>query len=305
MLTALSSGETMSRIRIALLAAAITVTLGCASPATAQAPTSPVSDTLVIGGNVYDVDWYLPPGPAAGFAVIEHGFTRHCANVRQTTERMQAMGLLVLCVNANLAFGNPGLADALAELISTGLTTPDGQPVPQRVVVGGHSAGGAFAVRLGWKLSQIAPERLAGAVMFDPVSAGGSFNDELRAIGAAGRRPVLVVSANGGSCNAQNNSYPALRLLQDDARAAGRDSFVGVQLTDRSTHVDVEGRDGDVLAWAACRQGPARAYNTESLRLLTSQWALDAVTGQRQPEAYPGGAWVEDLRAARRAVVIE
>lgn len=287
------------RRRIALLLAAASVS------ACAQVPQQQVPGTLMIGGAEYDVSWGLPAaGPAIGLAVVEHGFTRRCRNIAGTLEALVAQGLMTLCVDAPLAGGNPALADALAAVLVAGVAPPDGSAMPERIVVGGHSAGGAFAVRLGFTLSQLAPQRLAGAVLFDPVAAAG-FADQARALSDGGLRPIRTVSANPGGCNANNNSYPGLRAVQADAAAAGNDTFVGLQLTDRSTHVDVEGADSDLLAWTACRQGPPRRPNVATLRALGAAWAADLARGTRTPAYYPGGSVVEGLLQEARATLIE
>lgn len=274
--------------------------------ACAQVPQQQLPGTLPIGGAEYDVVWGLPAaGTAIGLAVVEHGFTRRCRNVAGTLDALVAQGLMTLCVDAPLAGGNPALADALAAVLAAGVAPPDGSTMPERIVVGGHSAGGAFAVRLGATLAQLAPQRLAGAVLFDPVAAGSRFIDEIRALSAGGQRPVRTVSANAGGCNAGNNSYPGLRAAAADAAAAGNDSFVGLQLIDRSTHVDVEGSDSDILAWTACRQGPPRRPNVATLRELGAAWAADLVRGTRTPAFYPGGSVVDGLVQDARASLIE
>jgi hypothetical protein len=285
--------------RLVCVAALSVAAFGATAEGARQVP-----GTLVIGGNEYDVAWGLPAGAPLGLAVVEHGFTRRCANIAGTLEALVTQGLLTLCVDANMTAGNPQLADALAQLIATGLSTPDGVPVPERIVVGGHSAGGAFAVRLGSTLAQLAPQRLAGAVLFDPVAAAG-FSDQIRALAGSGARPVRSLSALAGGCNAQLNALPGLRAVAADAAAAGADDFVGVQLIDRSTHVDAEGPDSDVFAWAACRQGPPRPANVRVLRELAAVWAADLALGRRSADYYPGGAVLENLRQQGRLQPLE
>jgi len=280
----------------------LTTALAAAQPAHA----SEVIDTTInVAGTEYPARWWLPAGPAVGLALVEHGFTRRCQNIDGTARALRDQGLLTLCLTVPLTGGNPVLADALAALMVNGLTAPDGLPLPAAWVVAGHSAGGDFAVRLGATLSQLAPERFRGAVLWDPVPSGSGFIDELRAISAGGARPVLAVTANPGPCNANGNVLPALRSLQQDLAAAGADTFVGVQLTDRSTHVDVEAENSNRAAWAACKQGRPRTYNAQALRDLSAAWARDIVTGTRTPAAYPGGATVEALINAQRADVID
>jgi Alpha/beta hydrolase family len=285
--------------RLLVLGALFAAAFGAAADTARQVPS-----TLVIGGNQYDVAWGLPAGTPVGLAVVEHGFTRRCANIAGTLEALVAQGLVTLCVDANMTAGNPQLADALAQLLVAGVSTPDGVPVPERIVVGGHSAGGAFAVRLGFTLAQLAPQRLAGAVLFDPVAAAG-FSDQIRALAGDGARPVRSLSALPGGCNAQLNALPGLRAVAADAAAAGADPFIGVQLTDRSTHVDAEGSDSDVFAWAACRQGPPRPANVRTLRELAAVWAADLALARRSADYYPGGAVLENLRQQERLQPLE
>lgn len=285
--------------RLFVLGALFAAAFGAAADTARQVP-----GTLVIGGNLYDVAWGLPAGAPVGLAVVEHGFTRRCANIAGTLEALVAQGLVTLCVDANMTAGNPQLADALAQLLVAGVSTPDGGPVPERIVVGGHSAGGAFAVRLGFTLAQLAPQRLAGAVLFDPVAAAG-FSDQIRALSEGGARPVRSLSALPGGCNAQLNALPGLRAVAADAAAAGADPFIGVQLTDRSTHVDAEGSDSDVFAWAACRQGPPRPANVRTLRELAAVWAADLALARRSVDYYPGGAVLDNLRQQGRLQPLE
>ena len=120
----------MTRLRIRLACA--TLLLAVTACATAQQPPTAeagrndtvLADTLLIGGQVYEVDWRRPDGPALGLAVIEHGFTRRCANLAGTLDALAAQGLVTLCVNASMAGGNPGLADDLADVLAAGVTTP-------------------------------------------------------------------------------------------------------------------------------------------------------------------------------------
>ncbi len=297
----------MTTLRTPLALSALALLAGCASaqPAEPVRAGAVVNAMLNIGGTDYNVDWFLPDGPAAALVTVQHGFTRNCGNVRGTATRLMERGLMGLCINASMAGGNPALAEALAVTLLSGITAPGGRVLPEKIVVGGHSAGGHFASRLGWKLDATAPQRLAGAVLFDPVAAGASFTTNLMAISAAGTRPVLAVSANPGGCNANNNAYPALRQVRQDALGAGRDGFVGLQLIDRSTHVDVEGRDTNALGIVACGQGRPQPANTEALRTLAAQWALDQAGGLRSDSFYPGGAYVEGLLGAGDARVIE
>ncbi|HEX5687961.1 MAG TPA: alpha/beta hydrolase [Ideonella sp.] len=291
------------------VAATFAAAAGPAAPAYAAAPVASsgkiVQASITLSGRSYQSYWYLPTAEPIGFIVVQHGFSRQCANLRTTTTRFMDQGFMALCINADMSGGNPALAEALGNAIVAGLVAPDGRPVPQPIVVSGHSAGGHFASRLGWTLAQSAPSRLKGSVMFDPVAADGSFTTNLQAISSAGKRSVLAVTANSGPCNSSNNAYPALRQVQADARANGRDDFVGVQLTSGSTHVDSEGKNTNLLGWIACLQGQPQVANSTRLRDLTSNWATDLVTGKHTATYYPGGSYLNGLVSTSVAKVID
>lgn len=247
-------------------------------------PAGVLGNRVTIAGTEYRAEWTLPPGEPAALLTLQHGFARQCSHLRQTARQIADRGLLVLCLDADMAHGNPALADGLAQALAGGWVGADGRALPARIIVGGHSAGGAFAARLGWKLDALAPARLLGALLLDPVAVAG-FEDELQAVSAGGRRPVLALTANASGCNAQNNADPALRAL--------RSGFVGLQLVDGSTHVDAEGGDSSWLATAACGQ-PLPA-NVELLRTLAAQWAADIAAGSPSAPFYPGGSFVDAL----------
>ena len=264
-----------------------------------------VNSQLTVGGTSYNVDWYLPTSATTGLLTVQHGFSRGCGNLRDTSKRIMANGVMVLCVNANMSGGNPSLAEALADTLVNGqVLTPDGRVVPYKIAVGGHSAGGHFASRVGWKLQQIAPARLTGAILFDPVAQDG-FTDNLMAISQNGQRPVYSVTSNGGICNSFNNAYGALKQVRSFAISNGRDGFVGLQLTYFSDHVDSEGNNTDFIGYSACLQAPPRSDNTAYLRDLSSQWAFDMFNNVRNPAAYPGGTYVNTLLNNRRASLIQ
>lgn len=279
------------RMLAAAAAALATALAGCASAPPAPAPDDTgtiVAAPFDIDGQAYDAHWYLPAGEAPALVVLQPGFTRRCAHLRGTTRQLMAGGLMALCVDAPMTGGNPRLADALASRLAAGpAEAPGGRPVPHRIIVAGHSAGASFAARLGQQLGVLAPQRLAGALLFDPVSTRG-LEDALRAVSDTGRRPVLAVLATPHRCNAGLSAAPALQRLRAEAMATGRGSFVSVQLTEGSTHADVEGDDSDWMARTAC--GRPLPANVALLRSLAVQWA-QAVARGAAPAAPAGAGW--------------
>jgi dienelactone hydrolase len=268
---------------------------GCASapprPAFDHAGTI-VTTRLDIDGTDYSATWYLPHADATALLVLQHGFSRRCSHLRETTRQLMAAGLMALCIDAAMAGGNLALADALAARLAggaaDGLAAPEGRMLPERIIVGGHSAGGRFAARLGSQLAQSAPQRLAGALLFDPVATAG-FGADLQRLSDAGQRPVLALFAAPHACNAQLNALPALRQVRQAALAAGRDGFVGFLAGVGATHADVEGEDSDGLAALAC--GRPLPVQVAQLRALALRWARAVAHGEAPPAPDASADW--------------
>ncbi len=260
--------------------AALALIAGCASPPPATPPIGErVFGSIALDGRVYAAEWLLPVQRAPALVVLEHGFARRCANLRGTAAQFTARGLIVLCLDGDVALGNPALAVALSRaLAGAGLTAPGGRTLPPAIIVAGHSAGALFAAYLGAALARAAPERLAGALLLDPV-AGDGLAAALRAIADDGRRPVLAILAAPGRCNAHNDALPVLRALAATTGAAGGRGFAGVQRGPGSTHLDAEGEDTDLLGVLACGQGRPQPAQTARLRELVAGWAAELAVG--------------------------
>jgi hypothetical protein len=275
-----------------------TATAGGSDPATVPCGgfSSPrgvcLNTSLPVGGTSYNVDWYLPHAPARGLVLVQHGFTRGCGNLRNTSRSIMEQDLMVLCLNASMAGGNPALGHALADALAGGaVVPPQGRPLPGAIVVGGHSAGGHFASVVGARLAALGAPALRGALLFDPVADAG-FTDNLTAISGGGARPVLAVAARPALANLYNNAFGALRSLPNP--------FVGLQLTwtgyvlgvpyGSSCHTDVEGENGDLVGNLASGCTPT-STNVARLREFASVWAADVATGARTA-AY----WCTDAR---------
>jgi len=217
----------------------------------------PPVHTLEIGGQPYPVQWTQPSGHAGVLLILEPGFARRCSHLRTTARRLAEAGATVLCLDAPMVAGSPFLADAFADWVAGGLRDPRGRDVPPRVVVGGLSAGAAFAVRLGARLNDLAPDKLAGALLFEPVETP-SFGADLQRVTRG--RSVLALLAEAHACNANHSALPSLRAAGVDVVALGAGS----------THLDAEGEDGDVLGRIAC--GAPRPVSIEALRTRATQW---------------------------------
>lgn len=229
---------------------------GCALVAAGCAQV-PLAHTFEIDGESFPVQWTQPPAAPELLLVLEPGYARRCSHLRGTAQRLAEQGALVMCIDAPMAGGNPALAESLAGWLVGDLRGPDGQPLPRRIVVGGLSAGAAFAVRLGARLDELAPARLAGALLFDPVPAA-RFAEDVQRI--ARQRPVLALLAAPHACNALGAAVPALLAAGVETVAAGPGS----------THLDAEGDDGDAIGRLAC--GVPQPAAVEALRARAARW---------------------------------
>ena len=277
---ALGAAATLLAGIVPLAPSAVAADTACANYSSSSSTC--VNTERTVDGTAHSTDWYLPNGTASALMVLQHGFSRNCAHLRGTSKAIAEKGVMVLCVNGDMTGGAPALANQVAEAIAGGsITPPGGRAMPTRIIAGGHSAGGHFAGRLGARLDQLAPQRLAGAVLFDPVAADG-FTADLQAVSANGTRPVLAVAARPSVSNLFNNSFGALNSLNS--------GFTGIQLVwDRyflgipqggSCHTDVEGENTDFLGTASGLCSP-NANQTARLRDFGSTWARDIATGTR------------------------
>ncbi len=257
----------------ATIALAVAVAFALASvcaPGIAQvAGSQTVFDTITWPRPLADAEieseWHLPAAAAPqGLVLLQHGFSRRCANVRGTAAALAEAGWAVLCLNADMSRGNPALAQELADALMAGrVTAPDRSALPAPWIVAGHSAGGLFAALLGEALLQRGATQFAGAVLFDPVATRGpAFAKALQAIAGRGR-PVMSMHAQPGPCNANGRGREALAALLADFGSARVEL---IDLGPASTHVDVEADDTDALAVRVCRQGAPQTEVVERVR---------------------------------------
>jgi len=239
-----------------------------------------VNSNLTIGGTSYNVDWYLPNGTATALMTLQHGFSRGCGNLRNTSKAIAEKGVMVLCLNADMSGGNEALGNAFGDLLnSRAITPPAGKPLPVNYIVGGHSAGGQFATVVGARLAANGYANLKGAILFDAVAAGG-YSANLQAISAGGSRKVLEVAARPNVGNLSNNGFGGLKDLPGE--------YVGIQLVwtgfflgipyGGSCHTDVEGENGDIIGNTAVLCTP-NSTQVARLRDFGSNWAKDLATG--------------------------
>ncbi|MCC5953489.1 MAG: alpha/beta hydrolase fold domain-containing protein [Acidimicrobiia bacterium] len=284
----------------------VAATLGLVLVASACVPpieveTGDASLELPCGpGTTVSTTWYFPVDrQPEGLVWLQHGFSRSRAVVNDLARAHTARNHVVVAPSVG-SFGGcsintPELRAAVTEVLAD--FSPNGAlrqsadaaavaagrtpaPLPERVVVSGHSAGGALATVVGAGLAThpepLVRERLAGVVLLDPVESNGAMAAALPALADT---PVLTVSAPPDSCNASASGTAAL--------VAARHGFVGVQL-DNGCHCDAEGASTNFLCTLVC--GSPRQPDINSLQFLATVWTADMVRGLplEGRAAYPG-----------------
>ncbi|MFI6454868.1 hypothetical protein ACIBF6_25285 [Streptosporangium amethystogenes] len=249
--------------------------------------TTCVTDSTTIAGTSYNLTWYLPNGTATALMLAQHGFSRNCSHLRNTSKAIAEKGVMVFCVDADMSNGNPALGNQLGDLLSSrAITPPNGKALPVKYIVGGHSAGGHFASVVGARLAGNGYSNLKGAILFDAVAASG-FTENLLALSAGNTRPVLQIAARPSVINLFNNSFGALAALGSN--------FVGIQLvwtkytlgipSGGSCHIDSEGENTDAIGILGATCSP-NATQTSWLRDFASTWARDLATGSYTASHY-------------------
>lgn len=250
-----------------------------------------INSQLTVGGSSYNVDWFVPTTSATTLMTFQHGFSRGCGNIRNTGINVMHQGVMLLCLNADMQGGNPGLGAALGDaLVDRVINPPAPASLPARYIVSGHSAGGHFASAVGRRIVERGYGDFVGAILFDPVAAGG-FTENLNAISASGTRAVYAITAIGSPCNSFSNAEGALTGLPNP--------FVGLYLTTNSSHVDVEDGNTDTLMQITC--GFVQSFNVTYLQTLSGAWAKDLSNGTTTADYYPGGSYVSSLISQGRA----
>ncbi|WP_106397004.1 alpha/beta hydrolase [Actinocorallia populi] len=254
--------------------------------------TTCVIDTATIGGSSYDLKWYLPNGAASALMLVQHGFSRDCDTLTNTSKAIAEKGVMVFCIDADMTAGNPGLGNALGDTLNARtITPPSGKALPAKYIVGGHSAGGHFASVVGARLASLGYANLKGAILFDGV-ASSDFTANLQAVSANGTRPVLQIAARPSLSNLFNNAFGALGSLGAD--------FVGVQLvwtkynggiapSGGSCHIDAEGENTDAIGVIGAGCSP-NSTQVSRLRDYSSTWARDMATGSYTASHYCGNS---------------
>lgn len=299
--------------RTALMAAA--GLLAVASLAACE-PTYTVKDTEVSlaipcsGTTNIDARWAFPDGVTpTGMIWLQHGFARSNDNVADLMRRYAARGYVVVnpslsgfgtcAINAaathtalaSVIAGSPSPTSALqvsANAARANLGLP-ALTLPTKIVLSGHSAGGAAMTAVGGALvsnpDPAVSSRLKGIVLLDPVeNADNAMAANLPKLKSL---PVLTISGGNSSCNANSSGTNVL--------LPNRTGFAGVRLPS-GCHCDAEADTTDILCTLVC--GTPQQKNKDALRDLAVDWANGMLKGAPVADVYPGGETYQELLTA-------
>ena len=260
------------------------------------------SSTLLIDcADGYEVpaDWYIPAGaelnPPDRLIYLQHGFLAAgpwyshtaAALAEQTNSIVVAPSITSNFLSCDACWlGAPPMQQAVANLFKddntaladSALAAGYSGPIPDRVVLIGHSLGGGLvAGAAGDMVDNNTVDRLAGVVMLDGVGFDGSMVDSLDKVPES--IPIYQLAAPRYFWN--QDGVGSAALLQ-----ARPDRFVGVTLVGGS-HVDSM-RGGNFLIQFSQQlvAGFSTPQNAAAAQILMVGWANDMFAGNMDDGIY-------------------
>jgi hypothetical protein len=276
------------------------------------------SSTLQIDcGDGYTVpaDWYIPntAAPPTGLIYLQHGFLAAgpwyshtaAALAEQTNSIVVAPSITSNFLSCDACWlGAPPMQQAVANLFEdentalaeSALAAGYTGPIPDQVVLVGHSLGGALVAGTGrYMVDNETVDRLAGVVMLDGVGLDGSMASSLDEVPDG--IPIYQLGAPRYFWN--------LSGVGSDGLLEARDGFVGVTLVGGS-HVDAM-RGGNPLIQFSQQlvSGLSRTENVAAAQILMVGWINDMFVGNRRAGIYldPSEEFVFDTPAGEATVV--
>lgn len=284
-------------------------------------PPTQIDTRLAISGEVRPIriaaTWWAPTTAPIALLWLQHGFARSRRRMAALAAAYASSGMLVLTTSLRSADpfartvqnlrDNTRFLDEIGGMLSgadevladswsasRGATAIADQPLPDQLLLVGHSAGGDAVAYVAGRLVTTGARRASGVVLLDPVRSASGDNlatglDHLSTTDT----PVRIVAAAPSRCNAGGSGVTtALQHLS---------GFAGVRLTTGS-HTDAEGADTDRLAARLC--GAPTPDNVAALRSLSTAWLTEATGRNAAIAAGPESRLVTELVAAGRASVL-
>ncbi len=261
-----------------LLLLALVVAVPCARPAQAF-NASKLSDTLPLeDGTNLQLTWLTPKksaSPPRALVILQHGMMRHASNMMALARTLTQRNLEVLLPDlTDEHFFNPQFPEVFARAIAKKTANPQGEPLPEKLVLAGFSAGARFLSRVAGLL-QSEHLKLRGVLLLDPV-VGENPEQQL------GQRldvPYFTILAKPSRCNAEGSIFPLLK--------SGRFTTQGFRLKSAS-HCDFEGKTSDAMCYLYC--GLSHRHNAQAIELFSTEWISSLIESDAPSADYlPGG----------------
>jgi hypothetical protein len=251
--------------------------------------------------NGYEVpaDWYIPDTakPPTRLIYLQHGFLAQgpwyshtaAALAEQTNSIVVAPSITSNFLSCDACWlGAPPMQHAVANLFEdnntalaeSALAAGYSGPIPDRVVLVGHSLGGGLvAGTAGYMVDNGTASRLAGVIMLDGVGLDGTMTESLAKVPDG--IPIYQLAAPEYFWNQFGVGSKALLAARPEA---GR--FLGVTLVNGS-HVDSM-RGGNPLIQFSQElvAGYSRPENAAAAQMLMVGWANDMFAGKKRDGIY-------------------
>jgi pimeloyl-ACP methyl ester carboxylesterase len=268
--------------------------------------------------NGYEVpaDWYIPDTaePPTRLIYLQHGFLAQgpwyshtaAALAEQTNSIVVAPSITSNFLSCDACWlGAPPMQKAVANLFEddntaladSGLAAGYTGPIPDRVVLVGHSLGGGLvAGTAGYMVDNGTADRLAGVIMLDGVGLDDSMTSSLEKV--PDDIPIYQLAA-------PKYFWNQFGVGTDALLAARPDRFIGVTLVGGS-HVDSM-RGGNPLIQFSQQlvAGFSKPQNVAAAQILMVGWANDMFAGNQDDGIYldPGQEFTLDTSAGEANLV--
>lgn len=207
--------------------------------------------------------------------LVQHGMMRKAENMIALAQTLVEKNLEVLLPTVkDSQVLQSSFPESFTQAILEKKSDPQGNPLPNKILMIGFSAGARF-------LNHVASVLLArqhdvrGIVFLDPV-VGSQSNQQL---GPRLPLPYLTILGTPHRCNAYGNSYSILTSGQFDVE--------GFRLKNTS-HCDFEGESTDSMCQFYC--GSTSKINGQAIQLFASEWISSLVDSDKPNADYlPGG----------------
>lgn len=217
------------------------------------------------------------PDEPVGRILLLHGFGRGPAALDRLADALARDGFWVMRPHLRSRPGKGGINDV--EVMSAlGFAVAAWRPTAGPLVVVGHSAGGAVAMRAAAQLVQ-GGATVHGVVLLDSNGNIERIMEPSLAVLVRAGVPVRTVAAAPGPCNRQGKI--ARWLAEQDL------GFTGVALTS-GTHCDAEDDKADATCRLLCG-GAVNPADAAVLRALVVGWSRAWIRGTEDADLVPGG----------------